>query len=70
MPEEINRVVTDSLADLHWTPSPDADENLQREGINCKRIARVGNIMLKLTYLYQDKKNPSSRGPPSELSLA
>jgi UDP-N-acetylglucosamine 2-epimerase (non-hydrolysing) len=46
MPEEINRVVTDSLADLHWTPSPDADENLKREGISGERIARVGNIMI------------------------
>lgn len=32
MPEEINRVVTDSIADLLWTPSPDGDENLAREG--------------------------------------
>ena len=33
MPEEVNRIVTDSLADLLLTPSPDADENLKREGI-------------------------------------
>ncbi len=46
MPEEINRVVTDSLADLHWTPSADADENLRREGICSGRIVRVGNIMI------------------------
>lgn len=46
MPEEINRVVTDSLADLLWTPSPDADENLAREGIAPARIVRVGNIMI------------------------
>ena len=33
MPEEINRLATDVLADLLWTPSPDADENLRAEGI-------------------------------------
>lgn len=46
MPEEINRVVTDSVSDILWTPSPDADENLLREGIPESRIERVGNIMI------------------------
>ncbi|MFC3713287.1 non-hydrolyzing UDP-N-acetylglucosamine 2-epimerase [Sphingoaurantiacus capsulatus] len=46
MPEEINRLVTDVLADVLWTPSPDADENLAAEGIPVERITRVGNIML------------------------
>lgn len=46
MPEEINRLVTDVLADVLWTPSPDADENLAAEGIPAERITRVGNIML------------------------
>jgi UDP-N-acetylglucosamine 2-epimerase (non-hydrolysing) len=46
MPEEINRVVTDALADLLLTPSPDADENLKREGILSSRIRLVGNIMI------------------------
>jgi UDP-N-acetylglucosamine 2-epimerase (non-hydrolysing) len=46
MPEEINRLVTDVLASLLWTPSPDADENLRREGIPAERIERVGNIMI------------------------
>jgi UDP-N-acetylglucosamine 2-epimerase (non-hydrolysing) len=46
MPEEINRLVTDQLADLLLTPSPDADENLRREGIQDERIHRVGNIMI------------------------
>ena len=46
MPEEINRVVTDNLADLLWTPSHDADENLLREGIPADKIERVGNIMI------------------------
>ena len=46
MPEEINRLVTDSIADLLWTPSPDADANLQAEGVDPKRIERIGNIMI------------------------
>jgi UDP-N-acetylglucosamine 2-epimerase (non-hydrolysing) len=46
MPEEINRVVTDSLADLLWTPSPDGDDNLVREGVPQEKIVRVGNIMI------------------------
>lgn len=46
MPEEINRIVTDSLSDLLFTPSPDADENLIREGIPREKIKRVGNIMI------------------------
>jgi UDP-N-acetylglucosamine 2-epimerase (non-hydrolysing) len=46
MPEEINRLITDAISDVLWTPSPDADENLLREGVEAKRIARVGNIML------------------------
>lgn len=46
MPEEINRIVTDSLADLLWTPSPDGDENLLKEGIAPEKIQRVGNIMI------------------------
>jgi UDP-N-acetylglucosamine 2-epimerase (non-hydrolysing) len=46
MPEETNRLVTDVLADLLWTPSPDADENLRREGVPAERVERVGNIMI------------------------
>ena len=46
MPEEINRIVTDAVADVLWTPSPDADANLIAEGVERARISRVGNIML------------------------
>jgi UDP-N-acetylglucosamine 2-epimerase (non-hydrolysing) len=46
MPEEHNRMVTDVLCDVLWTPSSDADENLREEGIPAERITRVGNIML------------------------
>jgi len=46
MPEEINRLVTDALADLLLTPSEDADENLLREGVSRDKIKFVGNIMI------------------------
>jgi len=46
MPEEINRVVTDSICDLHLTPSPDADDNLRAEGVPASCIHFVGNIMI------------------------
>ena len=46
MPEEINRIVTDSISDILWTPSPDGDENLLAEGVAKERITRVGNVML------------------------
>lgn len=46
MPEEINRIVTDSLADLLLTPSLDADDNLRREGVASERIRCVGNVMI------------------------
>jgi UDP-N-acetylglucosamine 2-epimerase (non-hydrolysing) len=46
MPEEINRIVTDSIADILWTPSADGDGNLLREGIAPEKIERVGNIMI------------------------
>jgi UDP-N-acetylglucosamine 2-epimerase (non-hydrolysing) len=46
MPEEINRILTDAVADLLLTPSEDAGENLRREGIAPERIRPVGNIMI------------------------
>ena len=46
MPEEINRMVTDRLADILLTPSSDGNENLLREGVPAERIHLVGNIMI------------------------
>lgn len=46
MPEEINRVLTDQIADLCLTPSRDADRNLLAEGIEPHRIEFVGNVMI------------------------
>jgi UDP-N-acetylglucosamine 2-epimerase (non-hydrolysing) len=46
MPEEINRVVTDRLADFLFTPSEDGDLNLGHEGIPAEKIYRAGNVMI------------------------
>jgi UDP-N-acetylglucosamine 2-epimerase (non-hydrolysing) len=46
MPEEINRLVTDRLANLLLAPSLDAIENLKREGEPDDEIAFVGNVMI------------------------
>jgi UDP-N-acetylglucosamine 2-epimerase (non-hydrolysing) len=50
MPEEINRILTDQIADLLFTPSADADANLLAEGIPQERIRLVGNIMIDSLY--------------------
>lgn len=55
MPEEINRIVTDAIADVLWTPSEDADENLRREGVTLDRITCVGNIMIDSYELLRGK---------------
>src|SRR5881394_3123677 len=46
MPEELNRIVTDQLADILFAPSRDAVENLCREGIPVERVHFVGNVMI------------------------
>ncbi len=59
MPEEINRLVTDSIADLLFTPSADANENLLHEGIAPEKIVMVGNVMIDTLYKFMPKFNQS-----------
>jgi UDP-N-acetylglucosamine 2-epimerase (non-hydrolysing) len=54
MPEEINRLVTDAVADVLWTPSADGDENLAKEGVDTAKIVRVGNIMIDSLEMLRD----------------
>lgn len=68
MPEELNRVVTDVLSDVLWTPSRDADDNLRNEGIPEERITRVGNIMLDSFELARDRIEAAAE--PRALGLA
>jgi UDP-N-acetylglucosamine 2-epimerase (non-hydrolysing) len=70
MPEEINRVVTDRLADLLFTPSEDADANLEREGVPPERIHRVGNVMIdSLVRLLPAAENVPRNGFPQRYAL-
>ncbi len=55
MPEEINRVLTDHLSELLFTPSLDANENLSREGIDGDKVRFVGNVMIDTLVRLQDQ---------------
>jgi UDP-N-acetylglucosamine 2-epimerase (non-hydrolysing) len=55
MPEEVNRVVTDSLADLLFTTSPDANVHLGTEGVHADKIHFVGNPMIDTLLSNLDK---------------
>jgi UDP-N-acetylglucosamine 2-epimerase (non-hydrolysing) len=70
MPEEINRLVTDQLADLLFTPSEDGDVNLQKEGIPAEKIFRVGNVMIdSLVKLLPAAQRQKQNGPPERYAL-
>jgi UDP-N-acetylglucosamine 2-epimerase (non-hydrolysing) len=70
MPEEINRLVTDQLADLLFTPSEDGDLNLQKEGIPAARIFRVGNVMIdSLVKLLPAARRQKQNGLPERYAL-
>jgi UDP-N-acetylglucosamine 2-epimerase (non-hydrolysing) len=59
MPEEINRIVTDRLADLLLTPSRDADATLRAEGEPDEEIAFVGNVMIDTLFYSLDAARKS-----------
>ncbi len=70
MPEEINRMVTDRLSDVLFTPSEDADANLLREGMPKERIHFVGNVMIdSLIRLLPAARRRSTNGFPARFAL-
>ncbi len=70
MPEEINRLVTDQLADMLFTPSEDGDVNLQKEGIPAERIFLVGNVMIdSLVKLLPAAQRQNRNGLPERYAL-
>jgi len=70
MPEEINRMVTDRLADMLFTPSEDGDINLEREGVPAEKIYRVGNVMIdSLVQLLPAAMQCSKNGLPDRYAL-
>ena len=60
MPEEINRLVTDAICDVLWTPSADANENLASEGVAAEKIDLIGNIMIDSFEMLRDKIDRSN----------
>jgi UDP-N-acetylglucosamine 2-epimerase (non-hydrolysing) len=70
MPEEINRIVTDRLSDVLFTPSEDGDTNLLREGVPQDRIHFVGNVMIdSLVRLLPAARNCLDNGFPKRFAL-
>jgi UDP-N-acetylglucosamine 2-epimerase (non-hydrolysing) len=59
MPEEINRVLTDAIADLCFTTEPAANENLAREGVPPARIHHVGNVMIDTLFRCRERASAS-----------
>jgi UDP-N-acetylglucosamine 2-epimerase (non-hydrolysing) len=55
MPEEINRLLTDAISDYLFTPSPEGDENLAKEGIPQEKIFLVGDIMVDSLLFHLDQ---------------
>jgi UDP-N-acetylglucosamine 2-epimerase (non-hydrolysing) len=70
MPEEINRLLTDQLADLLFTPSEDGNKNLEREGIPANKVHKVGNVMIdSLVRLLPVAINQKLNGLPNRYVL-
>jgi UDP-N-acetylglucosamine 2-epimerase (non-hydrolysing) len=69
MPEEINRLVTDQLSDMLFTPSVDGDENLAREGIQEAKVFLVGNVMIDTLIRFLPSADERYAKLKSELSL-
>lgn len=69
MPEEINRILTDSISDLLLTPSLDGNENLQNEGVSNTRVEFVGNIMIDSLYDALERVSEMDINPAKALNL-
>src|SRR5467141_309432 len=70
MPEEINRLLTDQISDLLFTPSCDADENLRQEGIAPAKVHLVGNAMIDtLVRLLPRAEEQQNDGVPERYAL-
>jgi UDP-GlcNAc3NAcA epimerase len=61
MPEEINRIIADSLSDLLFAPTIAAEENLKKEGISASRIKKVGDVMLDAAMMHSRRALSNSR---------
>jgi UDP-N-acetylglucosamine 2-epimerase (non-hydrolysing) len=59
MPEEINRILTDSLCDLLFISEPSGLKNLKNEGISDDKVFHVGNVMIDSLIHFLDGKETS-----------
>ena len=55
MPEEVNRLLTDSISDVLFTTEPAANENLEREGVAHDKVHFVGNVMIDTLFRYRER---------------
>lgn len=69
MPEELNRILTDSISDLLLTPSLDGNENLKNEGVSESRIEFVGNIMIDSLYDALERVKSTNFNPTNKLGI-
>lgn len=69
MPEELNRILTDQISDLLFTPSVDANQNLIREGIIEEKIHLVGNVMIDTLINFLPKTHEKWYSRKQEMKL-
>lgn len=70
MPEEINRVLTDQIAELLYTTERGAHDNLAREGVAPGRMHFVGNVMIDSLLSHRARAVPPSRTLPPQFAAA
>jgi UDP-N-acetylglucosamine 2-epimerase (non-hydrolysing) len=68
MPEEVNRIVTDSVSDLLFTTEQSGNENLSREGVPADKVRFVGNVMIDTLFAYRERARESGVLQRLELS--
>lgn len=68
MPEEVNRILTDAVSDLLFTTEPSGDQHLLREGVDARKIHRVGNCMIDT--LFRHRERALAAAPWSSFGLA
>jgi UDP-N-acetylglucosamine 2-epimerase (non-hydrolysing) len=60
MPEEINRLITDSISDILFCTEQSGIDNLRREGVPDEKVHLVGNVMIDTLLQHQEKANAST----------
>lgn len=69
MPEEINRIVADAVAELHFAPTELAAINLMHEGVPIRKIHITGNTVVDVVYRYLEEAKKWGRRLMDELRL-